>query len=69
MIKTIPFMFHQPKFWQTILKTIVYGVCINLQADFVGVASSFARTYTSCLKVKLKAKIVNCRWAGSFGEL
>ena len=50
-------------------KTIVYGLCINLQADFVGVASSFARICTSRLKVKQKAKIINCRWAGSFGEL
>ena len=48
----------------------VYGVCINLQADFVGVASSFCKDmYTSRLKVKKKAKIINCRWAGSFEEL
>ena len=35
---------------------IVYGVFIYLQADFVEVASSFAWTYTSCLKVKQKGK-------------
>ena len=52
-----------------LLKTVVYGVCINLQADFVGVASSFARICTNHLKVKQKAKIINCRWAGSFGKL
>ena len=62
-------MLHQPKFWQMLLKTIVYSVCINLQADLFGVASSFARMCTSRLKVKQKAKIVNCRWAGSFGKL
>ena len=50
-------------------KTVVYGVCINLQADFVGVGSSFTRTYASRLKVKQKAKIINYRWAGFFGEL
>ena len=43
-----------------LLKMIINSVCINLQADFVGVASSFARMRTSCLKVKQKAKIVNC---------
>ena len=67
MIKTI--YFASTKIWQTLLKTIVYGVCINLQTDFVGVVSSFARMYTSRLKVKQRAKIVNSRWAGSFGEL
>ena len=68
--KAIPFMLHQPKFWKMLYsKTIVYGVCINLQADFVGVTSSFARICTSHLKVKQKAKIVNCRWAGPFGKL
>ena len=50
-------------------RKIVYSVCIKLQADFVGVASSFARICTSHLKGEQKAKIVNCRWAGSFGEL
>ena len=42
-------------------------VCINLQADIVGVASSFARICTSHLKQK--AKIINRRWAGHFGKL
>ena len=28
-------------------KMIVYGVCMDLQADFVGLASSFAWTITS----------------------
>ena len=59
-------MLHRPKFWQMVLKN---SVCINLQADFVGVASSFARICISRLKVKQKAKIINCRWAGSFGKL
>jgi len=44
-------------------------VCINLQADFVGVTQSFARICTSRLKVKQKAKIINCRSTGSYGEL
>ena len=48
---------------------IVYDVCMNLQTGLVGLVSSFALTYTSRLKVKQKGKIVNCRWAGSFGEL
>ena len=69
MIEAITLMLHQPKFWQTLhSKTSVYGVCINLQAEFVGVVSPFARTHTSCLMVKQKANIVNCRWAGFFGE-
>ena len=63
------FMLHQPKFGRRYSKMIVYDVCINLQTGFVGVASSFARMYTSRLKVKQKAKIVNCRWAGFFWEL
>ena len=50
---------------------IVYGMRINLQADFVGVASSFARICASRLKLKVKQKamIINCRWAGSFRKL
>ena len=59
-------MLHQPKFGRRYSKMIVYDVCINLQTGIVGVASSFARMYTSRLKVKQKAKIVNCRWAGFF---
>ena len=43
MNKAIPFMLHQPKFWQTYSKMCVYSVCINLQTDFVGVASSLQR--------------------------
>ena len=59
MIKATPCI--DQNFDRCYSKTSVDGVCINLQADFVGVASSFARTYTSHLKVKQKAKIVNCR--------
>ena len=46
-----------------------YSKAIVFEAGFVGVASYFARMYTSHLKVKQKTMIVNCRWAGFFGEL
>ena len=49
-------MQKKKKLWQMLLKMIIYSVCINLQADFVGVASSFAKVRTSRLKVKQKAK-------------
>ena len=42
MIKAIPFFINQ-NFGRRYSKMIVYDVCINLQADFVGVASSFCK--------------------------
>ena len=39
----------KPKYWQTLLKMVVCGVCMNLQVKFVIVASSFAWTITSIL--------------------
>ena len=45
-------------------------MCMNLQADLVRVLSCFAWTLTKKgPEDQTKAKIVNCRWTDSFGEL
>ena len=59
-----------PNFGRRYSETIiVYYMCVNLQADFVRVASYFVLIITSVLtkigpEDQTKPKIINCRWVG-----